>query len=676
MATVGQLIQRMLRREAREAAPEGFASRWQRGILPVAAVVIQVLTPAVTQSETGPLAPLDDFQCYTTKDSQGNVCRGGVLNEGALCTTEQDCGGVEDVTDFCVPQPFPKGLQVVLTDRFETGLFDVQKPLALCNPARMNAGGIADPDTHLESYRIKLASRRCALDAPQNAGEGCRAEIDCGGTAKLTTLCRLQPAHTPRTGLQIENEFHPSLGLLLVDTIKPDRLLVPTAKNFTAPVGPLNPDTHDVDHFKCYTVKAARGAPKFQPIRGVSVVDQFNQPRVVDLEKPTRVCLAVEKNGEPITDAAAELTCYRARLAATDPPQPRHVKVAGIFVANQFGPERIDTLKEGEFCVPSPRLGSNRDPVGDDDSVTTPQGSAVTIDVLLNDTDADGDVLTISEIGTVPSGTAAIVTGGILYTPPADFVGRVQFSYSVSDGRGGGASATVTVDVLAPDNVAPTVAAGNDLAVTLPAAAELAGNASDDGRPTPATLTTTWSMASGPGTVAFGNASAVATGATFSASGQYVLRLTASDGALSAFDELTVTVNPAIAGLPPDPVTVAPPLDPTLATTLGKGTQFLYTGANPIQTGVAPGTIDAKRAGVLRGRVLDRSNSALPGVTITILGHPEFGQTLSRADGVFDLAVNGGGLLTVKYDEDGVPAGCSGRSRCPGRTTRCCPTWC
>ena len=40
-------------------------------------------------------------------------------------------------------------------------------------------------------------------------------------------------------------------------------------------------------------------------------------------------------------------------------------------------------------------------------------------------------------------------------------------------------------------------------------------------------------------------------------------------------------------------------------------------------------------------------------MTITILNHAEFGQTRSRADGMFDMAVNGGGLLTVNYSKPG-----------------------
>ena len=92
---------------------------------------------------------------------------------------------------------------------------------------------------------------------------------------------------------------------------------------------------------------------------------------------------------------------------------------------------------------------------------------------------------------------------------------------------------------------------------------------------------------------------------------------------------------------------------PTEATTVAVSTAFLYTGPNPIQTGVAPDTISTKRVAVVRGRVRDAAGQPLPGVTITIQGHPEFGQTLSRADGVFDMAVNGGGLLSVNYTRDG-----------------------
>lgn len=642
---VGRVIGRMLRGD------DPVPGTGHRFVL-LGALLSQLLGPAAAVAQpAGPLAPLDHFQCYAIKDSQGSVCRAGTAGPGAPCITEQDCGGVEDVTDFCVPQPFTKGLQVALSDPFETGLYDVKKPVALCNPARKNAEDIVDADTHLESYQIKLATRRCDETASARAGQGCKVETDCGGTPAVTGFCRLQAGHVPRTGIAVENQFHPSQGPLVVDTIKPDRLLVPTAKDLAAPIAPPDPEAHDVDHFTCYTVKVSPGAPRFVPLRGVAVIDQFAQPRVVDLDKPTRLCLAAGKNDEPVKDLSARLMCYRAKLAVTVPPQPKHVKVPGIFISNQFGPGQVDTVKEDEFCVPSPRAVVNRPPVAVDDSVATPRDTPILVDVLANDSDDDGGTLAITGVGTPASGVAEVVGDSIRYTPATGVVGEVEFGYTITDGQGGTASATVTVDVRAPVNAAPTVGAGDDVTITLPAGAALSGTAADDGRP--GALTTTWSVTSGPGTVTFGDASALSTTATFSASGEYVLRLTADDGALEAFDEVRVTVNEALPGLPPEPASVAPALDPTVVPTLGRGIEFLYTGDNPIQTGVAPGTILARRAGGLRGRVLDRNNAALPGVTITVLRHPELGQTLSRADGWFDMAVNGGGLLTVNYERAG-----------------------
>ena len=100
-------------------------------------------------------------------------------------------------------------------------------------------------------------------------------------------------------------------------------------------------------------------------------------------------------------------------------------------------------------------------------------------------------------------------------------------------------------------NQAPTVNAGPDRTVTLPNAVLLTGSATDDGLPNPpAAMTYNWSMASGPGTVTLGAPNALSTSASFSASGSYVLRLTASDGALTASDVVSVTVIPCQARVP------------------------------------------------------------------------------------------------------------------------------
>jgi RHS repeat-associated protein len=97
----------------------------------------------------------------------------------------------------------------------------------------------------------------------------------------------------------------------------------------------------------------------------------------------------------------------------------------------------------------------------------------------------------------------------------------------------------------------------------------------------------------------------------------------------------------------------APPLDPTLPTTVAASAEFLYTGPNAVQTGVEEGAIEARRTGILRGRVLAEDGSPLAGVTVTLLDHPELGRTVSRENGRYDLAVNGGAALVVDFHKDG-----------------------
>jgi hypothetical protein len=88
------------------------------------------------------------------------------------------------------------------------------------------------------------------------------------------------------------------------------------------------------------------------------------------------------------------------------------------------------------------------------------------------------------------------------------------------------------------------VSAGPDQTINLPSNASLDGTVTDDGLPNPpGTVTTTWSKVSGPGTVTFGDPNAVDTTASFSVEGDYILRLTANDSALSSSDDISITVN-------------------------------------------------------------------------------------------------------------------------------------
>jgi hypothetical protein len=102
-----------------------------------------------------------------------------------------------------------------------------------------------------------------------------------------------------------------------------------------------------------------------------------------------------------------------------------------------------------------------------------------------------------------------------------------------------------SVNLPSMGNNPPVVNAGPDQSVQFPDAASLNGSVTDDGKPTPPNLTSQWTKLSGPGTVAFGDATSPVTTATFSDPGTYVLRLTGNDSQLSTQDDVTVVSNPS-----------------------------------------------------------------------------------------------------------------------------------
>ncbi|EKB5005103.1 tandem-95 repeat protein, partial [Vibrio parahaemolyticus] len=98
----------------------------------------------------------------------------------------------------------------------------------------------------------------------------------------------------------------------------------------------------------------------------------------------------------------------------------------------------------------------NDAPVAKDDIATTQEDTAVTIDALPNDTDADGDKLSI-ESASVPKeqGMVEVVDGKLVFTPAENFNGDAEITYTVTDGQlTDEAKVTVTVN---PVNDAPTI---------------------------------------------------------------------------------------------------------------------------------------------------------------------------------------------------------------------------
>ncbi len=94
-------------------------------------------------------------------------------------------------------------------------------------------------------------------------------------------------------------------------------------------------------------------------------------------------------------------------------------------------------------------------------------------------------------------------------------------------------------------------------------------------------------------------------------------------------------------------------VDATVATVVADANAWIYAGDNPLQTGVAPGTIVRNRGALVTGRVLSRTGEPLGGAQIAVLRRPEFGQTVSQTNGEFVMVVNGGGQLVVQIRKAG-----------------------
>jgi hypothetical protein len=136
---------------------------------------------------------------------------------------------------------------------------------------------------------------------------------------------------------------------------------------------------------------------------------------------------------------AALVTSHSITLSGLTPQITYH-----YCVTSKHGSEHSATSADYTFTT----LAPNGPPVANDDTAITDQGTAVTVAVLGNDSDPDGDALTVSSVTQGANGSVVINLGQtVTYTPNAGFYGTDTFTYTASDGKGGMDTATVTVTV-------------------------------------------------------------------------------------------------------------------------------------------------------------------------------------------------------------------------------------
>ncbi|WP_395684315.1 cadherin-like domain-containing protein [Dokdonella sp.] len=241
-----------------------------------------------------------------------------------------------------------------------------------------------------------------------------------------------------------------------------------------------------------YTISDGRGGNASATVT-INVVPLPNRPPVAVNDNASTtfaasVAIAVLANdsdpdGDPLT------------ITATTPPTFGTIVVAGgsiTYTANAAGTVGVDTftytISDGRGGTATATVSvtvtavTNQPPTAVDDNATTPFGQPVTIAVLANDSDPDGDPLVIASVTPASNGTATIAGNAIVYTPGPGFNGLDRFAYTISDGRGGVATAFVTV-VVSPAPNQPPVAVADTGGLNQTVIPVLANDSDPDGDP-------------------------------------------------------------------------------------------------------------------------------------------------------------------------------------------------
>ncbi len=263
----------------------------------------------------------------------------------------------------------------------------------------------------------------------------------------------------------------------------------------------------------------------------------------------TPVTVPVRDNDTDPDDPVAGLTVSIATppahgTAVVEADQTVTYTPAAIWWGADTFVYRVDDPHGGSDTAVATVTTADAPPSANDDMINTPSNTPVTLAVLANDTDPNGDPLGVVAVTQPPVTTGTVtVTGNLVtFTPTITFAGRAAFTYTVQDSGGAGAVGDVYVDV---DNAAPT-AADDVLTVSYASAGSvLAPVLGNDTDPNLDTLTVT-----SAGTPDHGTATVVAGGVQYSApagfSGDATFAYTISDGhGGTSTAQVTITVGNA-----------------------------------------------------------------------------------------------------------------------------------
>lgn len=183
------------------------------------------------------------------------------------------------------------------------------------------------------------------------------------------------------------------------------------------------------------------GAPAGPTAAAQSVTTAEDTPVAITLVASGSTQLTYSIAAPPSNGSLSSLS---GNTVTYTPSRDYHGSDSFTFKAN-------DGTTDSNVAVVSLSVTATNDaPIAQPDIASTPAASPVTIPVLSNDSDVDGDQLTLQSVSNGTFGSAVKSGDQIVYTPAAGTTGDDTFSYSITDGNGGFATTTVTVSVGSP----------------------------------------------------------------------------------------------------------------------------------------------------------------------------------------------------------------------------------
>jgi outer membrane protein OmpA-like peptidoglycan-associated protein len=202
--------------------------------------------------------------------------------------------------------------------------------------------------------------------------------------------------------------------------------------------------------------KAGKGDSKYPEGKGLGFYHRRADTEVVILKDvknlPTNAAAATTPVAPAVIATAPMIDRKVSRDIIEDAPNPWKERALHNSVPHKTSVDVYRFTQTSATDTLGARRFLNRGPAAVNDSVSAACGATTVINALANDTDADGDALSITAVSAPGKGSAVISGNKINYTPTVAgcSVGTDTFTYTISDGKGGTSTATVNVALQPP----------------------------------------------------------------------------------------------------------------------------------------------------------------------------------------------------------------------------------